>query len=357
MGTKTFISWTGSTWNCLRGCSRTIAKGAKTSGCGDPTGGGCYAERNAWRFAGEGLAYEGLVRMTPNGPRWTGKVLLVEEHLLDPIRWTDPRMIFTTSVSDPFHESLPFERIALIYGVMAATPHHVHQCLTKRAARRREFHAWVIAEAAACNGGVGMTPAAYCFALLQRYVNEDKSGVFSDHDRKRLASTKVLEPALAASWPLPNVWEGVSVEHQEAAAERVPELLLTPAAVRFLSVEPMIGPVDLLPWFDPSGACCGSVESCPIAWTMKCPSHAADSWRCTEDGGDPALDWVIIGAESGPGARGAEIDWYRNLVEQCGAAGVSVFLKQAIEAGDDDDDPTSGITFGEGSKRKGADES
>ena len=89
VGDKTDIEWTDATNNYLRGCSRTIAEGASTSGCGDPTGGGCYAERNGWRFAGPGMPYEGLVRMTPTGARWTGKVLVVNKHLLDALRWKD----------------------------------------------------------------------------------------------------------------------------------------------------------------------------------------------------------------------------------------------------------------------------
>jgi len=97
MADRSSIEWTDASWNAMRGCSRTIAAGAETSGCGDPTGGGCYAERNGYRFAGPGLPYEGLVRMTPNGARWTGNVMLVDKHLLDPLRWERPRRIFTTS--------------------------------------------------------------------------------------------------------------------------------------------------------------------------------------------------------------------------------------------------------------------
>ncbi len=163
MGAKTSISWTESAWSALRGCSRTMADGATTSGCGSPDGGGCYAERNGYRFAGPGLPYEGLVRMTPNGPRWTGKVMLVDEHLLDPIRWQRPRRIFTTSVSDPFHERFSNETIAIIFGVMAATGRHIHQCLTKRSKRMGLWFSWVAAAASKD----GITPAAWCFTMLK----------------------------------------------------------------------------------------------------------------------------------------------------------------------------------------------
>jgi hypothetical protein len=162
--------------------------------------------------------------------------------------------------------------------------------------------------------------------------------------------------ALGASWPLPNVWEGTSVEHQEAAIDRIDDHLMTPAAVRFLSIEPMIGRVDLLPWFDPTGACCGHAE----LQCEGCPANAPWRHTATMPGSewpeDPKIHWVIIGAESGPGSRPCEVDWIRDLVHQCGAAGVAVFVKQAnevVEEATAPAGPTRGIWFGEGSKRKG----
>src|SRR6185503_8392933 len=110
MGTG--IQWTDEVWNCVRGCSRV------SSGCGDTTGGGCYAERQAYRFSGPGGPYEGLVRMTTNGPRWTGEVRLIEEHLEDPLRWKRPRRIFVNSMSDLFHEDVPDEWIVDIFRIM-----------------------------------------------------------------------------------------------------------------------------------------------------------------------------------------------------------------------------------------------
>src|SRR5487761_2347178 len=99
MGTKTGISWTKSTWNAARGCTRV------DQGCVN-----CYAESVAHRFGGPGQPYEGLTVVQSNGePRWNGKVTLVEKHLLDPLRWQKPRKIFVNSMSDFFHPAIPDE--------------------------------------------------------------------------------------------------------------------------------------------------------------------------------------------------------------------------------------------------------
>ena len=131
MGDKTGISWTDTTWNPVRGCSRVSA------GCMN-----CYAETQAARIVrmgkGKSTAYDGLVKLTAGGePRWTGVVRLVPEHLADPLRWKKPRRVFVNSMSDLFHESLTNEQIAAVFGVMAAAPQHTFQCLTKRPARMR----------------------------------------------------------------------------------------------------------------------------------------------------------------------------------------------------------------------------
>lgn len=363
MGSKTSIGWTqsddgreGATWNAMRGCSRTIAEGAEQSGCGDASGGGCYAERNGWRFAGPGLPYEGLVRMTPTGARWTGKVKLVDKHLLDPVRWVSPRRIFTTSVSDPFHERYTNETIAVVFGVMVITPHHIHQCLTKRAKRMREWFAWLEREAASCNAGVGMSPAAYCFSLLQRYVQHaelDYAFRFTDTERKLVARGDLVEAACKATWPLENVWLGVSCENQPATNERVPMLLKTPAAIRFLSCEPLIGPIDLenvRHRLGESSFETGSVLEGNDGFGLSAPRNA--------------IDWVISGTESGPGARACDVEWLRLIRDQCERAGVAHFLKQANEdltpvvVAMPQDRPSvtvPTIAVGPSSKRKGSD--
>lgn len=264
---KTEISWTDMSWNPVRGCSRV------SEGCRH-----CYAEQQAARIVrmakGRPSPYDGLVKLTAAGePRWTGEVRLVPEHLADPLRWKKPRRVFVNSMSDLFHESLTNEQIAAVFGVMAAAPQHTFQILTKRARRMREWFEWA--------------------GRLTLDDLEAEAKLQAGEDRDYVA-------VRGHTWPLPNVWLGISVENQEAADERIPELLRTPAAVRFLSCEPLLGPVDLC--------------------------HVQHRGRQGE-----RISWVISGCESGPGARPCEVEWLRSLRDQCAAAGVPYFLKQAVE--------------------------
>lgn len=272
MGDGTAIEWTDATWNPVRGCSRV------SEGCRH-----CYAEAVAARFSGPGQAYEGLARRRANGePQWTGKVVLVRDHLEDPVRWKRPRRIFVNSMSDLFHEELPFEAIAEVFAVMVRAPWHIYQVLTKRPARMLEFMRWLEAEDAKVGGN----------------LRDD------------------------GPWPAPQIWLGVSVEDQETANARIPLLLQTPAAVRFISAEPLLGPVDLTRVIHPLH-----------------PSVVIDvtsgAFMITDEAGDDDfgtcqhLDWVIIGGESGPDARPFDLTWGRSLVGQCTSAGVACFFKQA----------------------------
>lgn len=257
-----------------------IADGAKQSGCGDGTGGGCYAERMAGRFCGPGGAYEGLVRITANGPRWTGVVRLIPEHLADPLRWRKPRRIFVNSMSDLFHESLDDGTIDMVVAVMMICAlhetrgGHTFQTLTKRAARMRSYFT---------DPGTQDRVARAAARMM-----EDGDGWY---DEIAFRKEGLAHPLL---------WFGVSVENQAAADERIPELLATPAAVRFLSCEPLIGPVHL-----------------PVVHVFGSTPRP------------PGIDWVIAGCESGPGARPCSVEWLRSLRDQCAAAGVPFFLKQA----------------------------
>jgi protein gp37 len=251
MSTNSAIEWTDATWNPVTGCSKVSA------GCTN-----CYAERLSHRF------------------KWTDKpwnaayaaenVKLHPERLEEPLRWRKPRKVFVNSMSDLFHEQVPFEFIARVFDIMAQTPEHTYQILTKRPARMKEF--------------------------IEQYVPEN-----------------------LAPYPLPNVWLGVSVENQQAADERIPLLLQTSAAVRFLSCEPLLGPVNLEKYFDPSGLCgtCGDYNlSC---WCQSFPM---------DEHGYVKIDWVIVGGESGPNARPMHPDWVRSLRDQCKAAGVAFLFKQ-----------------------------
>lgn len=210
----------------------------------------CYAERDWPRLSAP--------RPTPN--IYTGRdftdVRCHPERLDQPLRWARPRRIFVNSMSDLFHESVPAEFIAQVFDMMARCPQHTFQILTKRA-KRMQFLLW------------------------------------SELDWK----------------PLPNVWLGVSVEDQATADERIPLLLQTPAAVRWISAEPLLGPIDL-----DSSAADGL--------------HAFGCGDLDCDCGDLGLNWVVAGGESGRQARPMHPAWVRSLRDQCKDAGVSFMLKQ-----------------------------
>jgi protein gp37 len=313
MGDGTGISWTDATWNPVRGCSRV------SEGCRH-----CYAESIAARFSGPGQPYEGLAKIgvrTGHHPKWTGEVRFIPEHLADPLRWRKPRRIFVNSMSDLFHEKLTNEQIAIIFGVMGAARQHTFQVLTKRARRMREWFEWALG-----SGGPDICELT-CTALDAAGFERGCGSAF-DH----------LE-----DWPLPNVWLGVSVENQDAADDRIPHLLTTPAAVRFLSCEPLLGSVDL-----------HAIQIPEVRDGLRFSAlqrHHDDRFGQS----DIVLDWVIAGCESGRGARACEVGWLRFLRDQCATAGVPFFLKQAaVGLGDlasDKPEPRP-IDIGAGSKWK-----
>jgi protein gp37 len=281
-----------------------------------------YAAGVAARFSGAGQPYEGLARFSPARrlPQWSGEVRLVQEHLADPLRWRRPRMVFVNSMSDLFHEALTNEQIAAVFGVMAAAPRHTFQVLTKRAKRMREWFAWVAAEA---QGAL-------------RAIRFEAQGHFSRNDYELHLDREVVERriALGSAWPLPNVWLGVSAEDQRTADERVPELLATPAAVRWISVEPQIGPVSLRAFLGcprchdtGSESVPGGGKPCGVCFDV---SQGSPRGFGPARGGKagPFLDWVVQGGESGPRARPFNVAWADSLREESAAAGVAYFLKQ-----------------------------
>jgi protein gp37 len=320
MGDKTGISWTNSSWNCVRGCSRVMAEGATQSACGDASGGGCYAERDGGRFCGEGMPYDGLVRITAKGPRWTGRVDWIPHMVGLPIRWATPRKIFVNSVSDFFHEKLDFSRQAIMFAIMALADWHIYQVLTKRAERMEEWFLWQRLEriVEAFKKELLFNDELYK-TVIHRLGLRDRKG---NNDQVE-AVLEVLRERLKV-WPLPQVHMGVSVEHQWAADERIPPLLNIPAAVRYLSMEPLLGDTSLFAF-------------------LKTPLRD-DALKALKSGPRPGLDWVIIGTESGPRSRDTVVDWIRSIRNECAQADVPIFLKQAPEG--------NGITFGPGSKRK-----
>jgi protein gp37 len=291
VSTLSSIEWTDATWNPVRGCSKV------SEGCRN-----CYAMKQAHRFSGAGKPYEGLTQLVVGkGPQWTGAVRTVPDILEDPLRWRAPRRVFVNSMSDLFHDSVATGFIDRVFAIMAMTPQHTYQVLTKRPGRMERY--------------VQLHDRPLQGHPVQRCIDHfiDTSGIATRED------------AGLWSWPLPNVWLGTSVEHQAAADERIPHLLRTPAAVRFLSCEPLLGPVELRQsWRDylegwdtePVHVCGGDEQR----YHRQCPEPSQVQ---TE-----RIDWVIAGGESGPGARPCNVEWVRSLVEQCRAAAVPVFVKQ-----------------------------
>lgn len=277
------IEWTEVTWNPLRGCTRVSA------GCDN-----CYAEGIAARFSGVGRPFEGVAKMVHGRPHWTGKIKLVPEKLAEPLGWKKPRTVFVNSMSDLFHEAVPDEFIDQVFAVMALTPQHTYQILTKRPERMGEY--------------------------LKAHWS-----VGSELPPERLAQFTLMAtgtPCASAALdevrvPLPNVWLGVSVEDQATADGRIPRLLATPAAIRFVSYEPALGPVDFGRWTCPF--CEGTGKR------MGFPGEPEGScFACNSN----TLDWIICGGESGAGARPMDPDWARGVRDACAAAGVAFFFKQ-----------------------------
>ena len=273
MGDKSKIGWTDATWNPVTGCTKVSA------GCAY-----CYITRTP-PFRQEGRRFL----------RGATGVRLHPDRLDQPLRWRKPRRIFVNSLSDLFHEDVPIEFIRAVFYVMEYASQHTFQILTKRPQRARD------------------TWREYLC-----YPPPGESGMnFKGDAMARWLAGQPVDISMTYRWP-PNVWLGVSVENQRMADERIPLLLDTPAAVRFLSVEPMLGPVELdeyLPEPQDPTENCGGCEVCGYASV------------------GPFIDWVIAGGESGgPEHRRLTTDrgkaWLRSLRDQCQAAGVPFFFKQ-----------------------------
>lgn len=268
MGDKSGIQWTDATWNPSTGCTRVSA------GCDH-----CYAfqlhdqRHEAWK-AGR----------FPSAPAQYHKpfseVQLIPERLTLPLRWTKQRRIFVDSMSDLFHADVREDFIADVFAVMAAVPRHTFQVLTKRPRR------------------------------MQAMLNDSVFVARVNAKAKKIHLPRKMpgyEHPTWPGWPLPNVWLGTSVENQEAAY-RIDWLVRTPAAVRFLSCEPLIGPLDLDNWL----------------WQDNTGFSGADTPY--EPTGD--LHWVIVGGESGPGYRPVALSWVRDILDQCQPIGIPFFFKQ-----------------------------
>jgi protein gp37 len=266
------------------------------------------------------------VRIGSDGLRrreWNGNVQFVEKHLLDPLKWKEPKRIFVNSMSDLFHENVTDEMRDKIFAVMALCPHHTFQVLTKRPARMIDYFSstWL--------PGTPNPAAPGRFGLRVREAAIGSQIVNIECQRK-------LAPLAAWSGiPLPNVHLGVSCENQATADERIPLLLQTPAAVRFISAEPLLGPLDLKRWTRIAWQCSGCREYFAGGLQRTCPSCSKENYWTGSHAFNPrggqigtGLNWVIVGGESGPGARPMHPDWARSLRDQCQEAGVPYFFKQ-----------------------------
>lgn len=233
---KTSISWTDESLNPARGCT------AISPGCLN-----CYAARHATRFSKPGLSFAGLARLKDQPPDangrkrpklavWSGEVTLIPKALHEPLHWSPdhPKRVFVGSVTDMFHEAVPFEYIAALFAVMAATPWVTYQLVTKRPERMAEWFRWV--DGQPTTGLVlGEAPPKHPVGVLVDAAAE--YGVPIGYDR--LHKLRGGEPA---PWPLPNVHLLTSTENQETFDARVPHLLACPAVVHGVSAEPLLGP-------------------------------------------------------------------------------------------------------------------
>ena len=285
MADKTLIEWSDATWNPITGCSRV------SRGCGTSKEGGCYAERLAATRLRHHPSRRGL---TDARGRWTGEVRFNEQWLDQPFKWKRPRRIFACAHSDLFHEAVPTAWIDKVFGVMALAQRHVFQVLTKRPERMRDYFAQLLLDDPE-HGGIARL----------RWASEEPFPVAPEPwdvmSLARFVSPSRWDSAMRTSWPLPNVWLGTSVEDQRTANERIPFLLETPAAVRWISAEPLLEEIEV---FSING---------PVD---------------VPQGMESSLHWVVAGGESGPRARTMHPDWARSLRYQCEAAGVPFFFKQ-----------------------------
>lgn len=280
MADHTHIEWTDATWNPVTGC-REVSPGCKN----------CYAKRDWQRLSAP--------RPVPNA--YTGRefhdVQFHPERLHQPSQWKKPRRIFVNSMSDLFHEDVTDQQIEAVFAEMQANERHTFQALTKRIERAK---AW-----------------------LDRVKPSPVDGILTLDGAPPRHHGGTAVAFMAASWPLRNVWLGVTVVNQAEADRDIPLLLATPARVRFLSVEPMLSSIDLRELVTRSDPyLTEAVDALRGELTSVNDHGSGRTDRCAR------IDWVICGGESGPHARPSHPDWFRSLRDQCAAAGVPFLFKQ-----------------------------
>jgi protein gp37 len=350
MADRSKIEWTDATWNPVR--ARVIADSkigipAKvgfhcehvSEGCRN-----CYAERQNMRGIFTGLPYTRPMRDEV-------EIFLDEKTLLQPLHWKRPRKIFLGSMTDVFGDFVPDAMLDKIFAVMALCPQHTLQVLTKRSARMR---AYLSEPSRHYHIARPVLDLVISGKVPKHAVDDETWPVESEGDIDLPDDIKL------GKWPLPNVWLGVSAEDQKTADERIPDLLATPAAIRWLSAEPLLGAMDL--------SRVGTLHALRIALPELVADHERDVRPNTVSGMQidalgapgqatvfyqtpdhmggfairfpapfPRLDWIVAGGESGPHARPMLIAWKRSLRDQCAAAGVPFLDKQWGEWIDADD--------------------
>lgn len=273
-GTK--ISWTSATWNPTTGCDQV------SPGCDH-----CYALTLAAR-----LKRMGNPRYQHDGsPKTSGPGFALTLHpdkIEEPMKWKKPRHVFVNSMSDLFHDDVPREFIAKVFAVMALARSHTFQVLTKR-------------------------PRRMMGLLNETGPRSFRTLVTVEQARQKWGATQELHPSTV--WPLPNVWMGTSVEDQKRADLRIPLLLETPAAVRFLSCEPLLGPVDLSTYLG-------------VEYMDTLEGYGQEMFAALNGQVGGGLHWIIVGGESGPDFRSMNLDWARTVRDQAVAAEVPFFYKQ-----------------------------
>ena len=295
MSDNTKIEWAQRTWNPIIGCDRI------SPGCDR-----CYAITQANIRAANpnpkvAEAFAGTVHRTDAGLDWTGRVNVLPERLLQPLSWKKPETVFVNSLSDLFHKDVPDDYIAQVFAVMAAAPRHAFQVLTKRHGRMRSL------------------------------LNSD--GFLGAVGRHWMWNDSIPDDSTWPGWPLPNVHLGISAENQHWLDIRLPALMQTPAALRWVSAEPLIGPLSFWPDDHAGHERDDTGEFGGWTWTCLDCSGPEDQaprvpWKTYDRSEGIGVDWVVAGGESGPGARRCELAWLRDLRDECAAANVPYFCKQ-----------------------------
>jgi protein gp37 len=245
------IAWTDTVWNPLAGCTR------KSAACRH-----CYAESITALSARAGGWGTGFAEIVDGAAAWTGKIALRDDRLTFPLGLENPGRVFVNSLSDLFHESLDEATIDKVFAVMAAAPRHVFQVLTKRP------------------------------KTMQPYLADPGTPMRIERHMAELGGSAKID-----AWPLPNVWLGVTAENQKEADRRIPLLLQTPAAVRFVAAEPLLEALDLKP----------------------------GTWLKAEADAGPKIAWVVAGGEIGSEAQPCHPDWVRGLRDQCARTATPFF--------------------------------